>query len=42
MQPLNFALILTLQLTLIIYDVIINLLIDYLNPPNVVQLVLFM
>jgi len=42
MEVVNYTLILTLQLLLLIYDLIINALIDLINPANVIQLVLFM
>jgi len=42
MEVLSYTFILTLQLVLILYDIVINATIDLINPVNVVQLVLFM
>ena len=42
MEVVNYTLVLILQLLLLIYDLVINALIDLINPENVIQLVLFM
>uniref|UniRef100_H2ZIE9 Transmembrane protein 138 n=1 Tax=Ciona savignyi TaxID=51511 RepID=H2ZIE9_CIOSA len=41
MEVVNYTLILTLQIILIVYDIFVNAFIDLLNPENVIQLVLF-
>nr|CAB3267040.1 transmembrane protein 138-like [Phallusia mammillata] len=41
MEVLNYTLILTLQLLLLLYDLVINATIALINPTNVIQLVLF-
>ncbi|CAK8694238.1 transmembrane protein 138-like [Clavelina lepadiformis] len=41
MEIVNYFLILSLQVMLLVYDIIINALVDFINPANVIQLVLF-
>lgn len=42
MGPVSFLLIFFLQVVLLLYDLIINLIVDSIHRENVVELVLFM